>query len=340
MKEQVSKIAQVLNSVLNQQGFSTKRNAIFQILEDFESSTLGEMERDFDNNDFDDLDDLSKNVNVYIDLKKLINENSNNKIDFENGFTKIISVYDYYEQKYIRELKFRNDEQRRNYIESILSPLILISLFFEEQKTNINYKKNQMFRASIFQKNILSKSDKSDFVESFQNCLVDIDESRLNIYNEETIILKSELTKIEDDVHTITYKGNYKDNEAFRVIRPKDIALENVKKQHSCISAFSIASISPSGYAIHFILTEKDDIRNINSVEKGYEEQIQRLIEGCILALQNELYQNFVDYSKRLLNLIKTGSELLNYQHGDGILLVMKNNDEQYTSDEKIKIYR
>jgi hypothetical protein len=137
MKEQVSKIAQMLNSVLNQQGFSTKRNAIFQILEDFESSTVGEIKRDFDNNDFDDLDDLSKNVNVYIDLKKIINENSNNKIDFQNGFTKIISVYDYYEQKYIRELEFRNGEQRRNYIETILSPLILISLFFEEQKHSL-----------------------------------------------------------------------------------------------------------------------------------------------------------------------------------------------------------
>jgi hypothetical protein len=196
-----------------------------------------------------------------------------------------------------------------------------------------------MLRASIFQKNILSKSNESDFAESFQNCLVDIDENVLIVYNEENMILKSELTKIEDDFHTITYTGNYKDNEAFRVIRPKDMALENVKKQHSCLSAFSIASISPSGYAIHFILTEKNDVRNTNSVEKGFEEQIQRLMDGCTLALQNELYQNFVDYSKRLLNLIKTGSELLNYQYGDGILLVMKNNDEQYTSDEKIKIY-
>ena len=171
-----------------------------------------------------------------------------------------------------------------------------------------------MLRASIFQKNILSKSDKSEFAERFQNCLVEIDDESITVYENEKIILKSQLSKFEDEFHTTRYKGKFNDNEPFRIIRPKDFALENVKAEHKCISAFSIASINPDGFAIHFILTDKNDIRNTNSIEKGNEEQIQRLIEGCILALQNELYQNFVDYSKRLLNLIKTGSELLNYQ--------------------------
>ena len=198
-----------------------------------------------------------------------------------------------------------------------------------------------MLRASIFQKNILSKSDKSEFAENFQNCLVEIDEENITIYDDdEKIILKSQLSKFEDEFHTTSYKGKFNDNEQFRIIRPKDFALENVKAEHKCISAFSIASINPDGFAIHFILTEKKDIRNTNSIEKGTEEQIQKLIEGSILALQNELYENFVDYSKRLLNLIKSGSELLNYQYGDGILQVMRNHDELYTFEEKIKIYK
>ena len=197
-----------------------------------------------------------------------------------------------------------------------------------------------MLRASIFQKNILSKSDKSEFAESFQNCLVEIDENNITIYDDEKIILKSQLSKFEDEFHTTSYKGKFNDNEPFRIIRPKDFALENVKAEHKCISAFSIASINPDGFAIHFILTEKNDIRNNNSIEKGNEEQIQRLIEGCILALQNELYQNFVDYSKRILNLINEGSDLLKYQNGDGILQVMRNNDELYTIGEKAKIFK
>lgn len=196
-----------------------------------------------------------------------------------------------------------------------------------------------MLRASIFQKNILSKSDKSDFAESFQNCLVEIDEENITIYRDESIILKSQLSKFEDEFHTTSYKGKFNDDESFRIIRPKEVTLINVKSQHNCVSAFSIGSLNPDGYAIHFILTEKNDIRNTNTVEKGIEEQIQRLIEGCILALQNELYENFVDYSKRLLKLIKLGSELNKYQYGEGILQVMRNNDELYTFGEKAIIY-
>ena len=197
-----------------------------------------------------------------------------------------------------------------------------------------------MLRASIFQKNILSKSDKSEFAERFQNCLVEIDDENIIVYENEKIILKSQLSKFEDEFHTTSYKGKFNDNEPFRIIRPKDFALENVKNEHNCISAFSIASINPDGFAIHFILTKKDDIRNTKSTDKGNEEQIQRLIDGCILALQNELYQNFVDYSKRILNLINEGSDLLKYQNGDGILQVMRNNDELYTIGEKAKIFK
>ena len=47
-----------------------------------------------------------------------------------------------------------------------------------------------MLRASIFQKNILSKSDKSEFAESFQNCLVEIDDENIIVYENEKIILK------------------------------------------------------------------------------------------------------------------------------------------------------
>ena len=134
MREEVTKVAKMLNAILNQQGITYKKNAILQTLEDFESSTLREIKRDFDNDDYDDIEDMTKNVNVYIDLKNLINENSENKTEFQNAYNKIINVYEYYEHKYIRELEFRNSEQRKTYIENILSPLILISIFFEEKK--------------------------------------------------------------------------------------------------------------------------------------------------------------------------------------------------------------
>lgn len=135
MREEVTKVTKMLNSILNQQGVTYKKNVILQTLEDFESSTLKEIQRDFDNNDYDDIEDMSKNVNAYIDLKNLINENSNNKTEFQNAYNKVINVYEYYERKYIRELEFRNSEQRKKFIENILSPLILISIYFEEESS-------------------------------------------------------------------------------------------------------------------------------------------------------------------------------------------------------------
>lgn len=134
MKEEVKKIAGMLNAILNQQGVNVKKNAIIQTLEDFENSTLREIKRDFDNDDYDDIEDLTKNVNVYIDLKNQINENKlSNKIECKNSSSRILNVYKYYESKYVRELEYRNSEQRKNYIETILSPILLISIFFEEE---------------------------------------------------------------------------------------------------------------------------------------------------------------------------------------------------------------
>lgn len=137
MKQQVTQIAETLNLVLNQQGTEAKQNAIQLTLNDFETSTTGEMQKDFDNNDFSDMDDLANNVKIYQELKQqVINPQTYKLADFENSERKILFVYDYYEEKYIRELEYRNSEERKNYIETILSPLILISIFFKEKANN------------------------------------------------------------------------------------------------------------------------------------------------------------------------------------------------------------
>ena len=56
MREEVTTVAKMLNSILKQQGFNYKKNAILQTLEDFESSTFREIQRDFDNKDYTETD--------------------------------------------------------------------------------------------------------------------------------------------------------------------------------------------------------------------------------------------------------------------------------------------
>lgn len=195
-----------------------------------------------------------------------------------------------------------------------------------------------MLRASIFQKNIIQNSEKSEKALSFNNCLVDISDTNLNILSDNKIILSSKLKKIESDFNTTSYLGYFSDGSEFRIIRPNDAPLENLREEFNCISAFSIASINPDGYAIHFILTEKDDIRNNESIAKGSEEQIQRLLDGCLLALNNEMHQSFIDLSKRILELIDNGNTLLSYNFGPETLEIIKNNLEYYTLVERQKI--
>lgn len=335
MKEDIKKIAGMLNAILKQQGINARKNAVVQTLDDFENSISREIKRDLDNYDYDDIEDLKKNKNVFVDLKNQINENRlSNKIECKKSFERILDVYNYYENKYVRELEYRNSEQRKNYIETILSPLLVISMYFEEEIV----KNNNKLRASIFQKNILKNNDYSQFVLNIENSLVEINNCSIKIYNEEILILNSSLLQKEVDFNTTTFHGQFQDGTLFRVIRPNDIPLANIKSKYNCVSSFTMASIEPDGYAIHFILTDINDIRNHSVVEKGKEEQIQRLLEGCILALQNKLFSNFIDYSKRILAIVNNVNELHKYEYGTQILLLMNENIELFSDNEKVKI--
>ena len=133
MRQEVTEQAKILYFLLNAQGEEAKRNAIEMTLSDFENSTAQEMKRDFDNNDLSDMDDLSNNYNIYKELKnQILNVNSFNKEDFKESENKILSVYEYYEKKFIREIKYRDDSQNKNYIETILTPIILISMYIND----------------------------------------------------------------------------------------------------------------------------------------------------------------------------------------------------------------
>lgn len=137
MKAKVKQLANALYSILASQGEQAKQDAIEMTLNDFEKTTTAEMQRDFNNNDFSDMDDLSDNLKVYQELKEqLLNPELIDIDDFKKSEEKILLVYDYYEKKYVRELEYRNEEQRKNYIESILSPLMLISVYFNEKSKN------------------------------------------------------------------------------------------------------------------------------------------------------------------------------------------------------------
>ncbi|WP_282074087.1 hypothetical protein [Polaribacter atrinae] len=196
-----------------------------------------------------------------------------------------------------------------------------------------------MYKASIFQKNITRNSTESEKALGFENCEVDISNKHLRITSNGTELLNSELKLLEEDFSTISYLGKYENGIEFRVIRPTDLSLSNLKNRFDCETAFSIASVDPSGYAVHFILSKSNQKPNIGkAVEKGKTEQIQRLVDGSNMALQSNLQSNFIDYSKRILSLVSDTNELSKYDNADQIIEIMKGNRHIYTEIENKQI--
>ena len=196
-----------------------------------------------------------------------------------------------------------------------------------------------MYKTSIFQKNIARHSTESEKAIGFDNCNVDISTKHLRITNGGTELLNSDLKFLEEDFSTISYLGKYKNRIEFRVIRPTDLSLANLKNRFDCEAAFSIASVDPSSYAVHFILSNSNQSPNIgNVVDKGKKEQVQRLIDGSIRALQVNLQSNFIDFSKRILSLISDTRELMEYNNADQIVEVLKANRHIFSETENKQI--
>ena len=132
-KDGLKKITSMWTVVLSQQGGNAKENAVLQSLNDFYTSSSRQLQKDIDSNDYDDVDDLRNQISVFKELVDIINnKNKYQKGDFVVAAKKISDVYLYYGRKYARELEFRNEEQRRNYIETILAPLVFIEGYFDD----------------------------------------------------------------------------------------------------------------------------------------------------------------------------------------------------------------
>ncbi|MDO8998445.1 MAG: hypothetical protein Q7W45_01680 [Bacteroidota bacterium] len=197
-----------------------------------------------------------------------------------------------------------------------------------------------MFKAKIFQTNVLRLSNEVHIVKEIEGQLVEINpkELKVSFQNGENSIYDLEF--LEKDFNTETYIGKFENDIKFRLIRPNDFALENLKKEYECVSAFSIASINPDGYAIHFLMLNINNDIGIDVVEKGDNEQLKRLISGSIMAIQVGLHQNFIDYTKRILNMIFDINYLLEFENGGNLIQIMRQNINLYSSDEKRKIMR
>lgn len=111
-------------------------------------------------------------------------------------------------------------------------------------------------KATIFQRNILNNNEQVyyDLVNSFNEAEIELNNHTIKIITKKGQTYQYNLTYSERDTFTETYLGQFDDGNKFRLTKPIDLALEMTKLKSSAVDAFSLGSISPSGWAIHFYL--------------------------------------------------------------------------------------
>lgn len=119
-----------------------------------------------------------------------------------------------------------------------------------------------MLFARIYSKRILKNLPGIEVITSFNGKIVNLTKSQIEVLNVDLApYFISSLTFSEEDPfsETTSYLGNLSDQTQFRLLKPGDLNLFQLRKEHHCEEAFTIASIDPQGFAFHFVLKKFSD---------------------------------------------------------------------------------
>ena len=136
IEEQVSKLSMLYHAILEKQGTIAVMHNMQQVAEDFMVSTNNELQRDLDELTFQESADLGKMIAGYaftLETLRAIEKGDKNFLNINKSSDYIKRSFKFYEAKYIQELDYRNKQQREDYINSILLPLMMLIDFFKKQ---------------------------------------------------------------------------------------------------------------------------------------------------------------------------------------------------------------
>ena len=158
IEEQVSKLSMLYHSVLAKQGSNTVMQNMQQTALEFMISTNNELQNNLDDLSFSESSDLGIMIAGYsftLETLRSIEKGENNHLKINKSIEHIQHSYYFYEVKYNQELEYRNKQQREDYINSILLPLMMLidflnkSFSVEELTQNI-YKKFRLIEISDY----------------------------------------------------------------------------------------------------------------------------------------------------------------------------------------------
>lgn len=136
IEEQVSKLSTLYHAILAKQGESVIMQNMQQAANDFMISSNNELQNNLDELSYQESADLGKMIAGYaftLETFKAIENGNKNRESIIKSTESIKSSYKFYETKYIQELEYRNKQQREDYINSILLPLMMMIDYLKKQ---------------------------------------------------------------------------------------------------------------------------------------------------------------------------------------------------------------
>lgn len=212
--------------------------------------------------------------------------------------------------------------------------------FFNKKTSSQQPAENKMMRAYIYNKNFTLASEKKefDFFLGLNNSFVTINDKELNFKLESGFEVKFSLSLYEEDHSTISYISRLESGTEFRIIKFIDeLTMHRIKSANNALDAFSVGSMKGDGYAVHFFLTNEDDIRNIESNSTGISEQMSKLVTASLLAINAGMVSKGVEMTKRLLVFLKN-NEYKNDEYFKTVTLFMANYIQLYSQEEQVII--
>ena len=129
IKEQVSKLSGLYHAILAKQGENAVMQNMQQAANDFMVSSNNELQSNLDELSYQESADLGKMISGYaftLETFREIEKGNKNRESIIKSMESIKNSYKHYETKYIQELEYRNKQQREDYINSILLPLMMM----------------------------------------------------------------------------------------------------------------------------------------------------------------------------------------------------------------------
>jgi hypothetical protein len=198
-----------------------------------------------------------------------------------------------------------------------------------------------IYFANKFKESILKVDHQIDldFALNLEHAIIDLTETDFKATTSKDKIFHSKITKVEDEIFTMTFEGKFPSGNVFRLVQPKQEMFYLVKPPFASESAeggFTIASKYTQGWAISFYLTPKKPALKEEVTNAQKTDSVKKHVEVFNATINSIYPENALAITQKLLEIIRFDPNLIyRAEQVDQIISFMKQNMKFYSGTEK-----